>query len=553
MSTDKVPEEEVDKQIPGSSQEGYPNEDDMVANGAVVQNGDAVREMRGNKRAYITVFVLFVINLLNYMDRQTIAGLLNDIQKYFGIQNNNSAAGLLQTVFICSYMVLAPVFGYLGDRYRRKYLMATGILIWSGTVFLSTLLSKDAFWWFLILRGVVGIGEASYSTIAPTVIADLFTGDMRTRMLSVFYFAIPVGSGLGYIVGTEVAKLFGAWQWGLRVTPIIGAVCVILCLFVVHEPRRGAIERGENPNAVSTSVVHHTTSWWADLKYLTTVKSFIWLDLGFTCVSFVTGALAFWAPKFLLYASKAQGISHATESGISLKVGIITCAAGIVGVWLGAEIAWRYRVRNRKADAYVCAVALVGSAPFLYASLVLASINIKVTYALIFFGEVLLFMNWAPVGDMVLYIIIPSRRSTAEAVQILFSHLLGDAGSPWLVGEISDQIRGSRVSDADRAKSMEYSLLMTTFISVLGGLCFVICSWYLVKDRDTAEEYTRTNEDDSSLLGSIAADTYPTTGDEDQALRNDESFDDERDALIVPVDVHGALPVHREPNSPPVI
>lgn len=122
-----------------------------------------------------------------------ISGLLNDIQKYFGIENSNSAAGLLQTVFICSYMILAPVFGYLGDRYRRKYLMAVGILIWSGTVFLSTLLSKDAFWWFLILRGVVGIGEASYSTIAPTVIADLFTGDKRTRMLSIFYFAIPLG------------------------------------------------------------------------------------------------------------------------------------------------------------------------------------------------------------------------------------------------------------------------------------------------------------------------------------------------------------------------
>jgi len=72
-----------------------------------------------------------------------ISGLLNDIQKYFGIENSNSAAGLLQTVFICSYMILAPVFGYLGDRYRRKYLMAVGILIWSGTVFLSTLLSKD--------------------------------------------------------------------------------------------------------------------------------------------------------------------------------------------------------------------------------------------------------------------------------------------------------------------------------------------------------------------------------------------------------------------------
>ena len=65
---------------------------------------------------------------------------------------------------------------------------------------------------------------------------------------------------------------------------------------------------------------------------------------------------------------------------VSLKVGGITCAAGIVGVWLGAEIARRYKVRNRKADAIVCAVALLGSAPFLYVCLVLAAVNVKVTY-----------------------------------------------------------------------------------------------------------------------------------------------------------------------------
>lgn len=158
----------------------------------------------GNTRAYITVLVLFVINLLNYMDRQTIAGLLDEIQRYFHKEDSNSAAGLLQTVFICSYMVLAPIFGYMGDRYKRKYIMAAGIFIWSGTVYLSTLLNENSFWWFLALRGIVGIGEASYSTIAPTVIADLFIGDMRTRMLSVFYFAIPVGRCVKWIMNLEL-------------------------------------------------------------------------------------------------------------------------------------------------------------------------------------------------------------------------------------------------------------------------------------------------------------------------------------------------------------
>ena len=112
---------------------------------------------------------------------------------------------------------------------------------------------------------------------------------------------------------------------------------------------------------------------------------------------------------------------------------------------------------------------------------------------------------------------------------------------------------------------MEYSLLMTTFISVLGGFCFIMCSLYLVKDREAAEEYTRTQEDTSSLLGSVTSDNYAATGDENQAVENTDDDDDdddklleaapvtptssEREALVVPVDVHGALPVHEEHNN----
>lgn len=75
MLTNEVPEAEDDRQISGSNEAGYTNDDDMAANRTVVQNGAVVREMKGNKRAYITVFILFIINLLNYMDRQTIAGM----------------------------------------------------------------------------------------------------------------------------------------------------------------------------------------------------------------------------------------------------------------------------------------------------------------------------------------------------------------------------------------------------------------------------------------------------------------------------------------------
>lgn len=118
-------------------------------------------------------------------------------------------------------MFLAPVFGYLGDRYNRKLIMSAGITFWSVVTLASSYTPRSVsqqflcslkpglidldlwlmaaslllqlFWLLLLTRGLVGVGEASYSTIAPTIIADLYVKDQRTNMLSLFYFAIPVG------------------------------------------------------------------------------------------------------------------------------------------------------------------------------------------------------------------------------------------------------------------------------------------------------------------------------------------------------------------------
>ena len=90
---------------------------------------------------------------------------------------------------------------------------------------------------------MVGVGEASYSTIAPTIISDLFVKDVRSKMLAFFYFAIPVGSGLGYVVGAETTNIAGGdWRWGLRVTPILGFIAVFLIIFCMIDPPRGESE-----------------------------------------------------------------------------------------------------------------------------------------------------------------------------------------------------------------------------------------------------------------------------------------------------------------------
>ena len=221
-------------------------------------------------RDILSVGILFFINLINYMDRLTVAGVLLNIQKYYSI--SNASAGLLQTCFIVSYLTFAPIFGYLGDRYSRKLIIIFGITFWSATTFLGSFVNKDHAYLFFLLRALVGVGEASYSTIAPTIIADLFERKLRTKMIALFYFAIPIGSGLGYLVGSAVDKMLGGWQWAFRVTPPLGILSVVLLMIFVEEPERGKSDGWSTRNQKS--------NFKSDLKYLIHVKAFVWSTIG---------------------------------------------------------------------------------------------------------------------------------------------------------------------------------------------------------------------------------------------------------------------------------
>lgn len=211
------------------------------------------------RRSYITVAVLCYVNLINYMDRYTIAGVLLSIQKFFDI--TDSTSGLLQTVFICSFIILAPIFGYLGDRYNRKFIMIGGLSVWVVMTLSSSFVTESYFWLLVLLRALVGTGEASYSTIAPTIIGDLFSGAKRTVMISAFYIFIPVGSGLGYIIGSSVANATGDWRWALRLNPILGSLGLFLLAVFCPNPPRGASD------GHGGSTIEHT-SYLEDVKYL---------------------------------------------------------------------------------------------------------------------------------------------------------------------------------------------------------------------------------------------------------------------------------------------
>nr|XP_048304630.1 protein spinster homolog 3 isoform X2 [Myodes glareolus] len=411
-------------------------------------------------RASLAAAVLCYINLLNYMNWFIIPGVLLDVQKYFNI--SDSRAGLLQTVFIGCLLVSAPVFGYLGDRHSRKAILCFGILLWSGAGLSSSFISYQYSWLFFLSRGVVGTGAASYSTIAPTVLGDLFVKDQRTCVLAVFYIFIPVGSGLGYVLGSLVAELTGNWRWALRIMPCLDAVALVLLILLVPDPPRGAAEKPEE-----VAVGAPRSSWCEDIRYL----------------------------------------------GRNLIFGALTVATGIIGVILGAEASRRYKKVNPRAEPLICASSLFAAAPCLYLALILASRTLLASYVFLALGELLLSCNWAVVADILLSVVVPRCRGTAEALQITVAHILGDAGSPYLTGLISSVLQTGRPNSyLQRFLSLQHSFLCCAFAIVLGGGCFLLTALHLERDLAQARRSDKgtldsRNPESQGLLSSTNAST----------------------------------------------
>src|SRR5207247_555988 len=134
--------------------------------------------------------VLTGLNVLNYVDRYVVAAVLPLLLADLGL--SDAQGGLTQSVFIVTYSAVSPLAGWLGDSRPRLPLAALGVLVWSVATVASGLAPTFAL--LLVARAVIGVGEASYAVVTPSLLSDLYAPDRRGRALAVFYAAIPVGT-----------------------------------------------------------------------------------------------------------------------------------------------------------------------------------------------------------------------------------------------------------------------------------------------------------------------------------------------------------------------
>ncbi len=160
------------------------------------------------------LLILTSLNLLDYLDRYLVASLGSLIKADLGL--SGKAFGFLNTAFLLVYFLTSPVFGYLGDRYGRHQLMAGGAVLWSLATSLTFWVTSYPA--LVLTRGLVGVGEASFGTLAPAFLADILPLSKRSRALGFLYLAIPLGAALAYLVGGLIGK-----HWGWRPAFLLGA------------------------------------------------------------------------------------------------------------------------------------------------------------------------------------------------------------------------------------------------------------------------------------------------------------------------------------------
>ena len=365
------------------------------------------------------LFILTGLNLFNYLDRAVGSAVLTPIRNEFGVKDQD--LGLITTIFMIGYFFTSPVFGYLGDRTSRKWLIAIGIFVWS----LGTVLTGFAptFRWLLIYRILVGVGEASYATIGPSLISDVFPPSKRNVALTIFYVAIPVGSALGYVVGGFLGEYYG-WRHAFIWAGLPG-LAFALVLLPFQEPERGQAEHVvvEKPRLGDA----------AQLFRLVDYNLVVW---GYTAYTFAMGAFAVWGPTFL-YRVHEVPIADAAKF-----FGAVLVVAGLVGTFVGGLVATAWHKRHPAGYAWMLFLAVALATPAAAAAFLAASppVSMVCLAASMFF----IFLCTGPVNTLILETVPVNLRASAMAVSIFAIHLFGDMWSSQIVGRLSDQLGSLR-------------------------------------------------------------------------------------------------------------
>ncbi|MEN8182603.1 MAG: MFS transporter [Myxococcota bacterium] len=391
--------------------------------------------------------VLLLVYVMNFVDRQVLAILLEDIKR--DLQVSDTALGLLSGLAFALFYTLAGIpIARWADRGSRRLIISLGLAVWSGMTALSGL--TQSFAQLALARVGVGVGEAAGSPPSHSLISDYFPPERRATALSIYAMGIYLGVMLGYLAGGWLNQAFD-WRTAFIVVGLPGIPLALLVRFTVREPPRGLSEHGPvDTRSLELAEV---------ARFLLARRSFVLLVLAASCQSLTGYAMLAWGPAFL-------GRVHGMQSGeIGLWVGLITGLGGGLGAYLGGRLTDHLAKRDVRWALWLPAIVSVAGVPFAIPFLLLDDR----TLALAAFAPFYLLgaMYVGPLWSVPQNLVKVRMRALASALLLFILNLVGLGLGPLVVGFLNDLL-----APRFGAEAIRYSLLSVSLMGGLAGLFF---------------------------------------------------------------------------------
>ncbi len=408
---------------------------------------------------------LALVNTLNFFDRYIVQSVEPLLKQEFALTNSES--GLLGAAFVLGYFIFSPIFGYLGASRDRRWLMGVGLFVWSACTALTGL--APTFLVFVLARIMVGVGEASFGSIVPGYLKGRISNPIQlNNALSIFFVAIPVGSALGYVVGGNIAQVWG-WRSVFFAAAVPG-ILLSLC-FVKISPETGvAKSSSEAPQeGILRQLSGGINGFYNGVKQI-----FSRSDLGFTIAGYVLNTFALnGIAMFVVRHGEGLGMEAddvaATFGGILVVTGFL---GTLGGGFLASKISAARPNRIKAMLAFISITTLLG-APCLAVAFLANSA--EWFFGACFVAEIALFAGVAPLNSVLVQRSPPGLETLTQGVSIFLINLFGAAAGMFVVGWVTDLLL-VLPSVATEATALALALQVTTIAMILSGLLWWIAT-----------------------------------------------------------------------------
>lgn len=293
---------------------------------------------------WVLVGLLWVVALLNYMDRQMLSTMKPTMQVDIAELQTAANFGRLMAIFLWIYGFMSPVAGMIADKFNRKWLIIGSLFVWSGVTFMMGYAETfNQLYW---LRAVMGVSEALYIPAGLSLIADFHSSKTRSLAVGIHMTGLYMGQALGGFGATLAAQF--SWQQAFQTFGIIGIVYSAILILFLREKKSGVTAVEET----DTVELKTGSSLFKGLGILLSNISF-WIILFYFAVPSLPGwGIKNWLPT--LFADNLN-IDMAKAGPLST---ITIAASSFLGVIFGGILSDRWVQKNLRGRIYTSAIGL---------------------------------------------------------------------------------------------------------------------------------------------------------------------------------------------------